>query len=154
VESNAKHFASYKDLLYVELCRLRDEEVNKIVDEHCSEKTKVNLVKSLKLKQLLTIPRYLTNLLEYEQQKGDISNISDLFEFMIGNSIQTAIEKRQDIINNESIKIIIQRVLEKVSFVMEISRKDQISKDELYTILDGVKGNMTQLLIANEFTKR
>ena len=149
VESNAKHFASYKDLLYVELCRLRDEEVNKIVDEHCSEKTKVNLVKSLKLKQLLTIPRYLTNLLEYEQQKGDISNISDLFEFMIGNSIQTAIEKRQDIINNESIKIIIQRVLEKVSFVMEISRKDQISKDELYTILDGVKGNMTQLLIAN-----
>lgn len=32
---------------------------------------------------------------------------------------------------------------------MEISRKDQISKDELYTILDGVKGNMTQILIAN-----
>lgn len=32
---------------------------------------------------------------------------------------------------------------------MEISRKDQISKDELYTILDGMKGNMTQMLIAN-----
>ena len=32
---------------------------------------------------------------------------------------------------------------------MEISRKDQISKDELYTILDGIKGNMTQMFIAN-----
>ena len=32
---------------------------------------------------------------------------------------------------------------------MEISRRDQISKDDLYTILDGIKGNMTQMLIAN-----
>ena len=149
VESYAKHFASYKDLFYVELCRLKDEDVDKVIDEQCSETTKVNLAKSLKLKQLLTIPRYLTYLLEYERQKGDISNISNLFEFMIGNSIQTAIQKRQDIINKESIKIIIQRVLEKVSFVMEISRKDQISKDELYSILDGVKGNMMQLLVTN-----
>ena len=39
--------------------------------------------------------------------------------------------------------------MEKVAFIMEISRKDQISKDELYTILDGIKGNITQMLIAN-----
>ncbi|MFQ7088045.1 MAG: hypothetical protein ACLRTD_27075 [Bacteroides sp.] len=32
---------------------------------------------------------------------------------------------------------------------MEISRKDQITKDELYSILDGIKGNMAQMLIAN-----
>ena len=32
---------------------------------------------------------------------------------------------------------------------MEISRKDQISKDDLYSILDGVRGNMTQMLVAN-----
>lgn len=149
VESYAKHFASYKDVFYIELCRLRDEEVDEVVDEHCSETTKVNLAKSSKLKQLLTIPRYLTFLTEYEKQRGAISNISDLFEYIIGSSIQTAINNRQDIINNESIKILIQRVLEKVAFIMEISRKDKISKDELYTILDGVKGNMTQMLIAN-----
>ena len=91
----------------------------------------------------------MTFLLEYEKQKGGCPNISELFEYIIGSSIQTAIDARQNIINNESIKILIQRVLEKVAFVMEISRKDQISKDELYTILDGVKGNMTQMLIAN-----
>lgn len=115
----------------------------------CSEITKANVNKSSKLKELLTIPRYLTFLLEYEKQKGGCPNISELFEYIIGSSIQTAIDARQNIINNESIKILIQRVLEKVAFVMEISRKDQISKDELYTILDGVKGNMTQMLIAN-----
>lgn len=148
VASYAKHFASYNDLIYVELCRLRNEDVMGVVDR-CSEITKANVIKSSKLRELLTIPRYLTFLLEYEQQKGDITNISDLFEFIIGRSIQTAVNNRQDIKKNESIKIIIQRVLEKVAFIMEISRKDKISRDELYTILDGVKGNMTQMLMAN-----
>lgn len=122
----------------MELCRLSDKDVMEIVNR-CSEITKANVNKSSKLKELLTIPRYLTFLLEYEKQKGGCSNISELFEYIISSSIQTAIDARQNIINNESIKILIQRVLEKVAFVMEISRKDQISKDELYTILDGVK---------------
>lgn len=148
VASYAKHFASSNGLIYVELCRLRDEDVIGVVDR-CSEITKANVIKSSKLRELLTIPRYLTFLLEYEQQKGDITNISNLFEFIIGRSIQTAVNNRPDITQNESIKIIIQRVLEKVAFIMEISRKDQISKDELYTILDGAKGNITQMLVAN-----
>ena len=68
---------------------------------------------------------------------------------IIESSIQSAISKRLDIKKNESFRILIQRVLEKVAFIMEISRKDQITKDELYTILDGVKGNMAQMLLAN-----
>ena len=148
VASYAKHFASCTDLIYVELCRLKDEDVMRVVDK-CSETTKANVTKSAKLKDILAIPRYLTFLLEYEEQKGDISNIGDLFEFIVGKSIRNAVNARHEKNDNESIKILIQRVLEKVAFIMEISRKDLISKDELYTILDGVKGNMTQMLVTN-----
>ena len=148
VASYANHFASYNDLIYVELCNLRNEDVMEVVNSF-PETTKANIAKSPQLKELLSIPRFLTYLLEYVHQKGDSSNISDLFEFMIGSSIQTAIDNRQGIKKNESIRILIQRVLEKVAFIMETSRKDTISKDELYTILDGVKGNMAQMLLAN-----
>ena len=148
VASYAKHFASCTDLIYVELCRLKDEDVMRVIDK-CSETTKANVAKSAKLKDILAIPRYLTFLLEYEEQKGDISNIGDLFEFIVGKSIRNAVNARHEKNDNESIKILIQRVLEKVAFIMEISRKDQILKDELYTILDGVKGNMTQMLVTN-----
>jgi len=160
VASYAKHFASCKGLFFIELCRLSNNEVMTIVNG-CSETTRTNVEKSTKLRELLTIPRYLTFLLEHEEQKGSSSNIGELFEFIIGNSIQTAINKRQDSINrqkkinrqdninNEGSRILIQRVLEKVAFIMEISRKDQISKDELYTILDEIKGNMAQMLVVN-----
>ena len=160
VASSAKHFASCKGLIFIELCRLSDKEVMEIVNM-CSETTRTNVSKSAKLKGLLTIPRYLTFLIEHEKQKGSCSNIGELFEFIIGSTIQTAINKRQDNnnsqednnrqdkINNEGSRILIQRVLEKVAFIMEISRKDQISKDELYSILDEVKGNMAQMLVMN-----
>lgn len=148
VASYAKHFASCKGLFFIELCRLRNNDVMEIVNG-CSETTRTNVAKSTKLRELLTIPRYLTFLLEHEKQKGSYSNIGELFEFIISNSIQTSINNRQDISKNEGIRILIQRVLEKVAFIMEISRKDQISKDELYTILDEIKGNMSQMLVVN-----
>lgn len=148
VASYAKHFATCNGLTFIELCRLRYKDVMDIIDK-TSKTTKENVIKNSKLSELLTIPRYLTFLLKYEEQKGDCSNISELFEYIIGSSIQTAIKDHPNIAKNENTKILIQRALEKVAFIMEISRKDQISKDELYTILDGVKGNMTQMLIAN-----
>lgn len=91
----------------------------------------------------------MTFLLEYDEKKGGCLNVGELFEYMIVRSIQTAIDVYPNTTNNESVKVLIQRVLEKVAFIMEISRKDQISKDELYTVLDEVEGNMTQMLIAN-----
>ena len=148
MESYAKHFASCIGLVYVELCKLRDKDVMEVVNT-CSETTKAQIAKNSKIKELLSIPRYLTYFSKYVEQKGDILNISDLFELIMGNSIQSAISKRQDLKKNESFRILIQRVLEKVAFIMEIGHKDQISKDELYTILDGLKGNMAQMLLAN-----
>jgi hypothetical protein len=148
ITSFAKIFASCKDLTYVELCRLSNHDVMKIVDK-CSETTRDNVEKSPVLKRLLTVPRYLTFLLDYDEERGSCTNINELFEFIIGRSIQDAIAKYPIEIKNASLGILIQRVLEKVAFIMEISRKDQISKDELYTILDGVKGNIAQMLLAN-----
>lgn len=148
VASYAKHFLSCKKITYAELSRLTDADVEKGIDS-CPENIKDQVLKNSKLRELLTIPRYLTFLLKCTELKGEISNIGELFEFIISESIQTAINSRKGINNSDNTKILIQRTLEKVAFIMEISRKDQISKDELYTILDGIKGNMTQMLIAN-----
>lgn len=149
VASYAKHFSDCKKLRFVEICRLNETDVMNIVNSKCSEATIENINKSSKLRELLTIPRYLTFLLECNKQQGASLNIGELFEYMIVRSIQEAISSHRNIKYNENNKILVQRTLEKVAFVMEISRRDQISKDELYTILDGIKGNMTQMLIAN-----
>ena len=149
VASYAKHFSSCRNLRFVEICRLNEGEVMNVVKSKCSETTIEHVIKSHKLRALITIPRYLTFLLECDAQKGSGLNIGELFEYMIARSIQAAIKSRAGIEYNENNKILVQRTLEKVAFVMEISRRDQISKDDLYTILDGIKGNMTQMLIAN-----
>lgn len=148
VESYSNHFTACKNLVFIELCRLSENDVNRILQE-TSEETKKCVYKSLKLKELLTIPRYLVFLLEHDKEQGGCSNISELFEYMIAHSIQNAIDAYSGIPNKDHIKVLIQRTLEKIAFVMEISRRDQISKDDLYTVLDGIKGNMTQMLIAN-----
>ena len=148
VASYKNHFSSCNDLIYVELCRLRGEDVLNVINKY-PDTIKSSVGNNSKLRELLTIPRYLTFFEEYEEQKGNISNINELFEYIISKSILKAIEARDDGRKNESLKILIQRVLEKVAFIMEISRKDQISKDELYTIFDGAKGNMTQMFVSN-----
>lgn len=147
----ARHFADCNHLTFIEICRLSDNNVMDVIsnDNNCSEATLETINKSPKLRELIRIPRYLTFLLKYNELNKGYSNIGELFEYMIACSIEGAIKVRIDINKNESFKILIQRVLEKVAFVMEISRRDQISKDELYTILDGIKGNMTQMFIAN-----
>ena len=151
VASYAQHFADCNHLTFVEICRLSERDVMDVISRNYSSSEVIleNINKSPKLKELITIPRYLTFLLEYLNQKKECINIGELFEYMIVCSINSALKHREEIQNTESIRILLQRVLEKVAFVMEISRKDQISKDELYTILDGIKGNMTQMFIAN-----
>lgn len=148
IASYVKYFELFNDLTFAELCRLSKNDMKEAI-KGCSQPIIDNVNKSSKLQELLTIPRYLTFLLECEKQKGSILNIGELFEFIIDNSIKTAIESYKRINYTESLRILVKRVLEKIAFVMEISRKDQISKDELYTILDEVKGNMTQMFISN-----
>lgn len=152
ISSYAKCFATINSLTYIEICRLDNQKVNEIISNYCSEVTQASVAKSPKLKELLSIPRYLVFLIEKEDKKGECRNIGDLFEYIIDESISKAIEERNGLYNlpkkgNEI--ILIKRTLEKIAFVMEIARRDSISIDELYTVLDGLKGNMAQMLLAN-----
>lgn len=146
VASYANQFSVCNKLNYIELLRLKENDVLEII-KNCNETMYQNVSISSKLKELLTIPRYLMFILEYGKKQRECSNVGELFEYVVDSSIQTAINGCQ--IKNKNLNILIQRVLEKLAFIMEISRKDQITKDELYSILDGIKGNMAQMLIAN-----
>lgn len=147
VASYSNHFSVCNKLNYIELLRLKESDVLDIVRKKCHKTTYQNISICSRLKELLTIPRYLIFILEYGKKQRECSNVGELFEYVVGCSIQTAINGCQ--IKNENLNVLIQRVLEKLAFIMEISRKDQITKDELYSILDGIKGNMAQMLIAN-----
>lgn len=149
VESYANHFSSFCNLTYLELCRLSKNDVETKIQK-CKKETKDSLQRIPNLKELITIPRYLTFLLEFDDEGRENASISGLFEYMIKRSIQEAITaSKTSSLNNDNMKILIQRVLEKVALILEISRKDKISKDELYSILDGIRGNMAQILVSN-----
>lgn len=148
VASYASIFSSCTKLVFVEVNRLEDREVIKIIDT-CSDVTKENITKSPKLRKLLSIPRYLMYLLENEEQRGSISNVGELFEFIVDSSIDEALKKDDKPVRKENFKALIKRIIEKIAFIMEISRKDKISKDDLYTIIDELKGNMAHMLVAN-----
>ena len=148
VASNANHFSSLTNLSYIEIGRLTKENIDYVIN-NCSIRTKENIDKSPKLRELLSIPRYLVFLLELEEQKGECENLDDLFDYIITASIKKTLEDKEAVTNNDNNVILIKRTLEKVALVMEIGRRDSITKDELYTILDGLKGNMAQMLLAN-----
>ncbi|MCH5240734.1 MAG: ATP-binding protein [Muribaculaceae bacterium] len=140
----ANQFSTNKDLSYIELCRLNSKDVEDAI-YLCSAAIKESINKSPKLKELITIPRYLTFLLDFESETGDCTNVGDLFEYMINSAIKNAVENK----DKENTSILIKRSLEKVALIMEMCGRDSILKDELYTILDGLKGNMAQMLLAN-----
>lgn len=149
VASNASHFSFLTDISYIEIERLSNNDVDSVINNRCSATTKESIDKSPKLRELLSIPRYLVFLLELEKEKGECNNLDELFDYIVTASITKTIEDKKDLANNDNNVILIKRSLEKVALVMEIGRRDYISKDELYTILDGLKGNMAQMLIAN-----
>ena len=148
VVSYASIFSSCTKLVFVEVNRLDDQEVTNIIDT-CADVTKENINRSPKLRKLLSIPRYLMFLLESENQREGISNIGELFEFIIGKSVDEALTTYDRPVRKDNFKALIKRVIEKIAFIMEISRKDKISKDDLYTIIDELKGNMAHMLVAN-----
>lgn len=148
VASFAKAFSQIKGITFLEIDKLTNKQVEIVIDG-CSDVTKMNVANNPKLKELIRIPRYLGFLLQSEKQNRSYQNMGELFDYIITNSIETAIKQSKRDINIDTFIILIEYVLQKVAFIMEICRKDNISKDELYTILDGVKGNMTQMLLAN-----
>lgn len=148
VLSYANIFSSCTNIVFVEVNRLDEQEVAKIIDT-CADVTKENINNSPKLRKLLSIPRYLMFLLESEKQRGGISNIGELFEFIIDKSIDEALTIYDKPVRKDNFKVLIKRVIEKIAFIMEISRIDKISKDDLYTIIDELKGNIAHMLVAN-----
>lgn len=148
VASYATNFTSIKGITFIELDRLTNDDVEKCL-EPCSEIIKKKIAISSSLREILRVPRYLECLLEIKDIQGEVCNIGELFDNFITNSIKIAIERSKPELNNKTFIVLIKRTFEKIALIMEISRRDQISKDELYTILDCVRGNMAQLLLAN-----
>lgn len=149
VASYARIFSSFTDLSYIELLRLDDESVENILSS-CSKQVICNIGKSKKMLGLLSIPRYLEYFIEYQKENVDCQNIGQIFEQFVEKNILKAIEEYDNTqCDKNNLAILIQRVLEKIAFVMEIGRLDSITKDELYTILDGISGNMAQMVLSN-----
>lgn len=149
VASYARIFSSFTDLSYIELLRLDDESVEDILS-CCSKQVICNIGKSKKMLGLLSIPRYLEYFIEYQKENVDCQNIGQIFEQFVEKNILKAIEEYDNTqCDKNNLAILIQRVLEKIAFVMEIGRLDSITKDELYTILDGISGNMAQMVLSN-----
>ena len=149
VASYARIFSSFTDLSYIELLRLDDESVRDILSS-CSKQVISNIGKSNKMLDLLSVPRYLEYFIEYQKENVNCKNIGQIFEQFVEKNILNAIDNYNHTqCDKNNLAILIQRVLEKIAFVMEIGRLDSITKDELYTILDGISGNMTQMVLSN-----
>ena len=149
VTSNAHIFSSFTDLAYIELFRLDNESVQDLLSG-CSEQVICNIRKSKKMLDLLSVPRYLEYFIEYQKENVNCKNIGQIFEQFVEKNILNAIDNYNHTqCDKNNLAILIQRVLEKIAFVMEIGRLDSITKDELYTILDSISGNMTQMVLSN-----
>lgn len=149
IETYLKAFTTCKNLHYIEINRIKDndrDELIKSVYENWEE-----ILKNPKLKELLAIPRYMDFLLQYKDSGRELHGIGDLFNHIVQQSITEAIKKGpEEFVKKETnLRIVIERVLMKIAFIMEIGRRDRISIDELYSIIDGIRGNMAQMLIAN-----
>lgn len=147
VSTYRQYFSSCEGLRYLEIQKLKQEDIKNVISNF-SQNTQDCIAKSPKLFELLRTPRYLNFLIELEEQKIECNSIGDLFEYIVVRIVEQALENNQ-VLNNKNTEILVQRVLEKIALVMEIGRKDSITKDELYTILDCLTGNMAQMLIAN-----
>ena len=88
---------------------------------------------------IILIPRYLEKFVEFRKVRlREKPTRSNLYDFFINERLEIEDSKRgaQD-------KVIIRRVLEKIALVMEIYQKNEISKDELLSIMEDVQSQMT-----------
>lgn len=88
---------------------------------------------------IILIPRYLEKFVEFRKfRPSEKPTRSSLYNFFINERLEIEDSKRgaQD-------KVIIRRVLEKIALVIEIYQKNEISKDELLSIMEDVQSQMT-----------
>ncbi|MBL7130389.1 MAG: hypothetical protein ISS45_03150 [Candidatus Omnitrophica bacterium] len=87
---------------------------------------------------IILIPRYLEKFVEFRKaHPSEKPTRSSLYDFFINERLEIEDSKRgaQD-------RVIIRRVLEKIALVMEIYQKNEISKDELLTIMEDIQSQM------------
>jgi len=87
---------------------------------------------------IILIPRYLEKFVEFRKSHpSEKPTRSSLYDFFINKRLEIEDSKRgaQD-------RVIIRRVLEKIALVMEIYQKNEISKDELLSIMGDVQSQM------------
>lgn len=147
VSTYRQYFSSCEGLHFLEIQKFKKEDVEKVIS-NLSQNTQGCIAKSPKLFELLRTPRYLDFLMALEERRIECKSIGDLFEYIIDQIIEQAL-KNNESVNYKNTNILVRRVLEKIALIIEIGRKDSITKDDLYTILDGLTGNMSQMLIAN-----
>jgi len=88
---------------------------------------------------IILIPRYLEKFVEFRKVRPtEKPTGSSLYDFFINERLEIEDSKRgaQD-------RMIIRRVLEKIALVMEIYQKNEISKDELLSIMEDIHSQMT-----------
>lgn len=87
---------------------------------------------------IILIPRYVEKFVEFRQSNPGLKPTrSSLYDFFVNERLEIEDSKRgaQD-------GVIIRRVLEKIALVMEIYQKNEISKDELLTIMEDIGSYM------------
>jgi hypothetical protein len=96
---------------------------------------------------VIQIPRYLCYLTEYLEEKGITAaarvSRNDLFEYFIYRKLELEEQK----LSTEK-RALTKRILEKLALVMEIYQANVISKDELMTIFDDIKSDLTAVALA------
>ncbi|GEM_PF-6314941 len=105
-----------------------DTEINNIVHDF----------KEPNWESIILIPRYVEKFVEFRQSNPGLKPTrSSLYDFFVNERLEIEDSKRgaQD-------GVIIRRVLEKIALVMEIYQKNEISKDELLTIMEDIGSHM------------
>lgn len=119
-----------KDILTEDNKRIfSDKEINTIIQDF----------KEPNWESIILIPRYLEKFVEFRKSHpSEKPTRSSLYDFFINKRLEIEDSKRgaQD-------RVIIRRVLEKIALVMEIYQKNEISKDELLSIMEDVQSQMT-----------
>jgi hypothetical protein len=118
----ASHYYKNKQRLFSE------EGIDKIIQDF----------KEPNWESIILIPRYLEKFVEFHIKYPHLKpSKSDLYNFFINERLKIEDAKRgaQD-------RVIVRRLLEKIALIMEIYQKNDLTKDELVTVLEDINSNM------------
>jgi hypothetical protein len=164
VENNMQLIKSFNDFDFILIDIFDDSHIKQYIDKKLTDiainkalTEKVFTEEGRKLKSILKIPRYLTEICKLIVNGGyDASTIlnwkrSDFFEKAIYNKLENEVSSKK---NKASMQLpneveMSKRILERLALVMELKRTNQISLDEFITFLDDINSNINLSFLAN-----